>query len=574
MSTKSLDAVSLIALDLGTTNTRANLFDVADGQYRFIASGSSPSTIYAPFFDVGESIYQSLDKLQKITGRILLDKEANLIIPSQAGGEGADGLVVTYSCGRPLNLVTVGLLGDASLEAINELAGSVNGKVVESIGINDRRSIDERADAILAAKPDLILFAGGTDNGASRSVLKMSDLICRILQTMPAEERPAVFYCGNQALAAEVKDQVERFTAIDIAPNIRPEIDRIEIEKVGSALTPLINRIQGNNVKGLSRIATICNTPPESSATAAGKIVRFLSATNDPQKGVLAFDVGAGSSSVTAGFGSSTSVNSFPFGTGSGMAEFLKRANIEQIHQWLPRDISLEDLRDALYQKTLSPESLPATREALAIELAATRQILREMVREIRLRGGLTASSYDPIVASGATLTRGTSAAEILLTLLDGIQPAGITTLILDKHSIISSLGAVAVVQPYLPIQVLESSAFTNLATVVSPLSDSRAGTEILNVRLEYSDGRVSEASVTKGTLVALPLKPGETANLYLEPMHRTRIEASGLVEDFYKVNGGICGLIIDARGRPLNMPENEEEREELYDSWKVALGE
>jgi len=101
MTANALDAVSILALDLGSVNTRANLFDVADGQYRFIASGISPSTVNAPYFDIGEGIYQALDRLQAITGKILLDRDANIILPSQAGGEGVDRLVVTYSCGKP-----------------------------------------------------------------------------------------------------------------------------------------------------------------------------------------------------------------------------------------------------------------------------------------------------------------------------------------------------------------------------------------------------------------------------------------------------------------------------------------
>ena len=573
MGTTVLDAISLIALDLGSVNTRAHLFDVADGQYRIIASGSTAATITAPFFDIGESIYQALDRLQKVTGRILMDKEANLILPSQAGGEGVDRLVVTYSCGKPLNLVTFGLLGDASLESVNRLAATISGKLVESIGVNDRRSKDAQADAVLNAKPDLILFAGGTDNGASRSVLKMADLICRVMQMVPAEERPAVFFTGNQALIPAVKDKIERFTTIDCAPNIRPQLDREELEKVGTVLSQVVNRIQSTHVSGLERIADICNAPPEPSASAVGKIVRFLSVVNDPQKGVLSFDIGAGSSSVVAGFAGKTSVNTFPFGTGSGMAEFLKKGRIEQIRQWLPKTISLEDLRDALYQKTLSPCSIPATKEALLIELAVARQMLREMVHELRLRGALNAGGYDPILVSGSTLTRAASPQQILLTLLDGIQPAGITTLVLDKHSILASLGAAAAVQPFLPVQVLESTAFVNLATVVNPVSEGRTGAEIIKVRLEYESGKFTDVDVKKGTIVALPLKQGETGKLYLEPQHRTRIEASGLVEDFYKVNGGICGVVIDGRGRPLNMPQDEAKREELYNSWVIALG-
>jgi len=75
---------------------------------------------------------------------------------------------------------------------------------------------------------------------------------------------------------------------------------------------------------------------------------------------------------------------------------------VEKIWQWLPETISLEELRDALYQKTLSPASIPMTPQALQIELAAARQMLREMVRDLRLRNVLTASGYDPILVSGS----------------------------------------------------------------------------------------------------------------------------------------------------------------------------
>jgi len=44
-------------------------------------------------------------------------------------------------------------------------------------------------------------------------------------------------------------------------------------------------------------------------------------------------------------------------------------------------------------------------------------------------------------------------------------------------------------------------------------------------------------------------------------------------VEDFYKVNGGILGLVIDARGRPLEMPSNDKQRDAMVAGWVTALG-
>jgi glycerol kinase len=44
---------SILAIDVGATSTRAVLFDVVEGQYRFVASGQAPSTAEAPFKDIG-----------------------------------------------------------------------------------------------------------------------------------------------------------------------------------------------------------------------------------------------------------------------------------------------------------------------------------------------------------------------------------------------------------------------------------------------------------------------------------------------------------------------------------------
>jgi hypothetical protein len=41
-----------------------------------------------------------VNQLQEITGRMLVNQRAGLIIPSQAGNEGVDRLFVTYSTGK------------------------------------------------------------------------------------------------------------------------------------------------------------------------------------------------------------------------------------------------------------------------------------------------------------------------------------------------------------------------------------------------------------------------------------------------------------------------------------------
>ena len=39
---------TILALDFGASNTRAALFDVVEGAYRFVACGEAPSTVVTP----------------------------------------------------------------------------------------------------------------------------------------------------------------------------------------------------------------------------------------------------------------------------------------------------------------------------------------------------------------------------------------------------------------------------------------------------------------------------------------------------------------------------------------------
>ncbi len=193
MTTSLVDAKSVLAVDLGSQTTRAALFDVVDGQYSFIAAGSSATTLEAPYRDVGESVSQAIFQLQSITGRQLMSKEGKVILPSQVNGSGADRLVITYSAGPSVRLVTAGLLSDVSLASVQRLVGSVYGDITESIGLNDRRKPAEQIDAILKADPNLVLIAGGTEGGASRSVYKLVDIINLACRMLPQGRRPGLF---------------------------------------------------------------------------------------------------------------------------------------------------------------------------------------------------------------------------------------------------------------------------------------------------------------------------------------------------------------------------------------------
>jgi hypothetical protein len=230
MSISLVDADSVLAIDVGSITTRAALFDVVDNRYRFLASGSAPSTVNSPYNDISEGIRLALDHLQNVTGRILIGKDERLIVPSSSDGSGVDIVAATVSAGPPIRVVLLGLLEDISLESARRLVSTTCAKIVDTLSLTDRRRIEERLDAIIRLRPDLVLVTGGTEGGASQSVLKLVEAVGLAAHLLPDGHRPQVLFAGNQSLRDEIKATFEKRAPLHFATNVRPAL---EYEQLG-----------------------------------------------------------------------------------------------------------------------------------------------------------------------------------------------------------------------------------------------------------------------------------------------------------------------------------------------------
>jgi hypothetical protein len=180
----------------------------------------------------------------------------------------------------------------------------------------------------------------------------------------------------------------------------------------------------------------------------------------------------------------------------------------------------------------------------------------------------------EPILAGGSVLTRQPSLAESGLMLLDGLQPTGTTTMILDPNHLAPALGALAGINSLMAIQVLDSDSFLHLGTVISPVGNAPPGTPILNIKIASEEGGETSLDVQQGELIALPLPAGQFARLQLQPYHRYDIGMGGAGRGgMMKAVGGALGVIIDGRGRPLKLPSDSAQCLVSYRAWIKALG-
>lgn len=573
MAIQSNEVNSVLTLEIGSIYTRAVLFDVVEENYQFIAAGKTFSTHQEPFFDVARGIFDAITRLQEITGRFLLDANGSLILPSQGNVEGVDRLFLSLSCGEDLKAVTFGLLNDISQETVNKLVKSSPVRLVESFGINDRRPAHVQMDALLAARPDILVFAGGTDRGATKSVARMANLIRSVLELIPREERPSVLYCGNHAMTKRVRQILEPLTVFKATNNIRPEIDKEILSDASTDLNAMVLDHKLASFKGLEGVIPVCSDHPVLSPAAFHRITRFLGKQYGSDHGVLAIDLGA--THVVASHANETTDNLvvLPFGLGSGLENFLRPAVVEEIHRWLPIKATLDEVREILWQKTLYPNAVPATQIALAVEQVCARQILQIAMRELEARSALTSRTFEPVLLSGSVFTQAATPWQAFLTFLNGVQPGGFFPVVLDKHDTLAMLGSAARIAPLLPVQVLESSAFVSLATVLVIESTARHGVDLAQVTLTTPAGETTSVTIKKGSLLSIPLGQGESAHLSLKPLKKISIEDLILTDEPFKVNGGACGVVIDTRERPLKLPADEGQRRDVLEYWNSFMG-
>ncbi|MBN2145739.1 MAG: glutamate mutase L [Anaerolineales bacterium] len=579
MGTSLVDADSLLAIDIGTVSTRAILFDVVEGRYRFLASGTAPTTAGAPYQDVTEGVRSALEQLQVISGRTLIGADGQLLIPSQQDGAGVDACVATLSAGPPLKVVAVGLLENISAESAENLATTTYARVVETMSLNDRRKTSTRLDTIMRVRPDLIVVAGGAEQGATQSVLSLLEAVGLACYLLPRAQRPEVLFAGNAALVEEVKEILGTQASLHISANVRPTLDIEQLTPAQPVLGQIFRQIRARQMNGVAEVDLWAKGKLMPTSMAFGRLIRFISKEySRTGKGVLGVDIGASSTTIASAFAGDLFLNvQTRLGLGDRLPQMLELCTLADIQNWLSVEVSDADLLDYVYNKSLYPFSMPATAQELAIEHALVCQAIYLCVRQARRSypshvAGSAASLlpwFEPIVATGSALTQAPRRSQTLIMLLNALQPTGITTIALDRNNLAPALGAAADVNPLLLIQALDSTNFMNLCTVISPVGRANFGMPILRAQMQYADGHESRVDVKMGALEVIPLPPGQFGSLKLNPLNRFDVGMGGAGRGgSVRVMGGQFGVVIDARGRPLCLPEDPARRRELHKKW------
>ena len=312
-------------------------------------------------------------------------------------------------------------------------------------------------------------------------------------------------------------------------------------------------------------------------------MIRFMGKIYTSTKGVLGVDLGAGSTTLAVGKnGQVTNIVSVLGTDLRSMQEHILQLKISELTPWIGYNLSENTIREYLLNKTLYPATVATTKEDLAIEYAFVRYRLAAAIadfhssypdQQINFRNGLQ-PGFEPIIVSGTAITQTPSLSHSLLMILDGLQPVGISTIVLDENNLLPVLGAAGQVMPNLPVEVLESGSLLNLCTLIAPVSNRKSGTPILKVHIINEQDEEIQVEVLQGSLMCIPMSQGETARVFLEPIHNADLGLGKMGENAgFKVTAGILGIVIDARGRPIHTPTEILSRHDTLQQWISILG-
>ncbi len=584
---------SILLADCGTVMTKVVLLDRAAGQYRFVARGEAPTTAEYPWSDVAEGIRHAVEQISQVTGRHFFDTSGNLISP-ELDHQGVDVFAATASASQPLQVVLGGLVRDLSLASAERAAAgtySLVKAIVAGAGGDDRvgageprpYSEEERVRTIRDVASDVICIAGGIDGGATASVLELVDAAALACSLIEPELRPRLLYAGNSHLRRQVVDLVGERAELRVADNVRPTLTEENLFSAQTELDALYLQEKMQRLPGIDTVRGWSPTPLTPTARAFGRLVQYLWHLGDPSKGVLGVDVGAANTTVAAVFDGQLFLTvRGDLGAAFGGEQYLQKRGADIITRWMPEPMDSDEARGLFINKEMRPVSIPQEPRELHLEQSLAREAIRAALQVARPGWNPGAAQpyphllplCDTIVVSGGVLAHTPRPGQAALIVLDALEPIGVSTLVLDAHGLAPALGNVAAIKPLAVVETLDSGGFVNLATVVTPVGRARRGDTVLRVQVVYDDGSKFSVEVCYGDLEVLPLALGQQAVLELKPLRHFDVGLGGPGKaGKRRVSGGLAGLIIDARGRPLRFPSDPEQRLVQMRQWLWDTG-
>jgi uncharacterized protein (TIGR01319 family) len=452
---------------------------------------------------------------------------------------------------------------------------------METLAANDKRRPHEQIQRIRELRPDMILIAGGTDGGNVRQVVQLAE---RIAPAKPqprfgGEYRMPVIFAGNRDAAPAVQSTFDATVDLEVVDNVRPVLERENLGPARDAIHDLFLEHVMAHAPGYEKLMQWADAPIMPTPGAVGNILQTIA--RKEHINVVGVDIGGATTDVFSVFdGTFNRTVSANLGMSYSISNVCAEATLPRIMRWVHLEMDERELRNRVKNKMIRPTTIPQTLEALIFEQAVAREALRlaylqhkefattlkgaqqqrgigDMFRQ-RTGGQCIVDDMrlDLLVASGGVLSHAPRMEQTAAMLIDAFEPQGFTTLAKDSIFMMPHLGVLAEVHPQAALEVFERDCLIHLGTCVAAKGTGKPGKPCFEYAVRGS--ALNETGEMRfGEVKSFALGDGETARVRVEPARGFDVGGGPGKRVEREVRGGTAGLIFDARGRPLALPED-----------------
>ncbi len=577
----------IIVTDVGSTTTKARLFQKINNEFRFICTGEAPTTVEAPFEDVTIGVQNAVREIEEKKTMKILDKNG-IHVRSSLNDYGVDLYVTTSSAGGGLQMMVFGVTKTITAESAERAALGAGSIVMDVITVDDSEPTFAKVEKTRFLRPDMVLIAGGTDG---QSIIPVTQAVEILAIAQPKarfgeEFKLPVVYAGNINARNAIQNILGEKYALEIVPNIRPTIELEQSEPARDAIHRLFMNHVMSHAPGYTKLMEWTDVPIMPTPMGEGMMCQTIARIN--KCNVIGVGLGGATTNIYSVFDErfvrTVSAN---LGMSYSICNVLKEAKINNISRWIPFEISEREIINILTNKMIRPTTIPHTLKDLMIEHSVAREAIRlgfnhhkflarplrgvvpvhdvSKILEIVVEGLKTyidMMKINLIAGTGGLLSHAPRRVQGMMIMIDAFQPEGITTLVQDSVFMMPHLGILSTVEPEIAMNILEKDCLINLGTCISPkgISENK-GEEIMSIEIKMGNGNVIKDTYILGDIKKIPIKPDEKVNIKIMPNKKYDVGLGNGKSVETTIKGGVVGVIIDARGRPLTFQENLNER-------------
>jgi len=586
----------IVATDCGSTTTKAILIEKVGDEYRQTYRGEAPTTVEAPFEDVTRGVLNAIAEIEELSGRKILDGD-QIITPCRDDKTGVDIYISTSSAGGGLQMMVTGVVQNMTGESAQRAALGAGAIVIDVLASNDGRLPHEKIERIRSMRPDMILMSGGTDGGAVTHVVEMAEYIAA------AEPRPRfgvtyklpLIYAGNKEAQPQVKKTLEDKSALVVTDNIRPVLERENLAPARNKIHDLFLEHVMQQAPGYKKLIEMAGAPIMPTPAAVGLIMETIAQRE--HLNLIGVDIGGATTDVFSVFdGVFNRTVSANLGMSYSVSNVLAEAGLANIMRWVPFTIDEQTLRNRIKNKMIRPTTIPQTLDELQIEQAIAREALRlALIHHKSLATGLkgvqqerTISDVfeqqasgkslidmlklDLIVGSGGILSHAPRRIQSMLMMVDAYEPMGCTRLSVDSIFMMPHLGVLSTINQKAATDVFVRDCMIYLGTCVAPIGQGKDGDLCADYQITLPDGKAINDQLKFGDLRLYPLDSGKQATIKIQPAKGVNMGAGVGTALTREVHGGVVGLLLDGRGRPLRFSADHQARVASLTRWFKAV--